>query len=124
MRAGENPDLAFEVLEHFTSERVQRRWASGLGQIPVRLSAWENLDMSKYPYIPKFMLQLRTAKRIPQIPLYGILENDIFNPQIDLLLQGGQTPKEMIKKMDADMNKRIFEKVNEASRNRMEKEKS
>lgn len=121
LRSCDKPDIAFELLEYFTSEPVQRRWASGLGQIPVRLAAWEDLDMSKYPYIPKFMLQLRTARRIPQIPLYGILENDIFNPQIDLLLQNNQTPAEMLSRMESALQARILNPMNEATRNRLEK---
>lgn len=114
LRSSEQPDLAYEVLEYFTSERVQRRWASELGQIPTRLSAWEDLDTSKYPYMTKFMDQLALAKRIPQIPLYGVLENDIFNPQVDLLLQNRQTPAEMAQRMVNSMETQIIRKMNQA----------
>jgi len=115
LRSSKDPDLAFQMLSYFTSEPVQRRWSTTLGQIPVRLAAWENLDMTKYPYVPKFMLQLRLAKRIPQIPLYGTLESDVFNPQIDLLLQNRQTPAEMVEKMEASMQRRILDRINEAA---------
>lgn len=123
MRSAPDPELAYEVLEHFTSEPVQRRWASNLGQIPTRLAAWEDLDTSEYPYLPKFMLQLRTARRIPQIPLYGVLETDIFNPQIDLLLQERLSPGEMLKRMEAQMEDRIVGPINEASRQILERER-
>ncbi len=112
MRSCENREVAFEFLDYFTSERVQRRWASELGQIPVRLAAWEKLDTTKYPFMPKFMQQLRTARRIPQIPLYGVLESNIFNPQIDLLLQNSQTPEEMMERMEAAMKREILVKIN------------
>lgn len=114
MRLCEERDLAFELLDYFTSEKVQRRWASGLGQIPVRKAAWENLDTSKFPFMPKFMTQLATAKRIPQIPLYGVLENDLFNPEVDLLLNKGQTPEQMTKRMQDGMEQKIFKRINDS----------
>ncbi|MBI5155155.1 extracellular solute-binding protein [Candidatus Poribacteria bacterium] len=120
LRECQNQAVAYEMIEYFTSEPVQRRWASQLGQIPVRLAAWKDLDTTKYPFMPKFMEQLRLAKRIPQIPLYGVLENDIYNPEIDLLLQGGGTsskdrkPKDMLGSMNAKMEDKILRKMNEA----------
>jgi len=113
LRSCDNAGPAFEVLDYFTSEPVQRRWAAELGQIPVRLAAWEGLDTVKYPYLPKFMTQLRTARPVPQIPLYGILESDIFNPQMDLLLQGRITPREMLKRMEEGMQEKILDRINE-----------
>jgi multiple sugar transport system substrate-binding protein len=114
LRLCEDRDLAFELLEYFTSEPVQRRWASSLGQIPVRKAAWENLDTSKFPFMPKFMQQLATARRIPQIPLYGVLENDLYNPEIDLLLNNRQTPEQMLRRMENGMNQKIFDRINES----------
>ncbi len=119
LRSSEKPELAYELLAYFTGEENQRKWASSLGQIPVRLSAWEDLDMTKYPYIPKFMRQLRLARRIPQVPLYGILESDVFNPQIDLLLQNRQTPEQMVERMEAGMDEKILKKMNESTRLKM-----
>lgn len=113
MRRCENPELAFEILDYFTSEPVQRRWASELGQIPTRLAAWEHLDTSKYPFMPKFMEQLALAERIPQMPLFGRLESDIYNPEIDLLLQHQDYPIEnMLKNMERGLRDRIFIEVN------------
>ncbi|MGF1571633.1 MAG: extracellular solute-binding protein [Sumerlaeia bacterium] len=112
LKMSENPDVAFEIIEHFTSETVQRRWASGLGQIPVRKAAWKDLDMSAYPYMKTFMQQIRTSKRIPQIPYYGILESDIFNPQIDLLLRDQLTPEDMLTRMEKGFKERILVKIN------------
>src|SRR5690606_6806040 len=40
MRTCEDTGAAFAFLDYFTSEAVQRNWASRLGQIPVRKSAW------------------------------------------------------------------------------------
>ncbi|GEM_PF-411669 len=115
LRASHEQEIAFEILDYFTSEAVQRRWGSQLGQIPVRMAAWKDLDTSKYPYLPKFMLQLRTARRVPQIPLYGALESDVFNPQIDLLLQNRQTPEEMLQKMERTLKGNILDKINESA---------
>jgi multiple sugar transport system substrate-binding protein len=113
-RTCKNPELAFEVIDYFTSEKVQRRWASQLGQIPVRRAAWKDLDTSKYPYMKSFMRQLAKSKRIPQVPLYESLEKEVYNPQIDLLLQNKQTSQEMLKRMDETMQRVIIDKINKA----------
>lgn len=118
MRSAPDKELAYEVLEYFTSEPVQRRWGSRLGQIPIRLAAWKDLDTSRYPYLPVFMTQLRTARRIPQLPRYEILENEIFNPQLDLLLQGQKAPEAMMESMEKDLRVRLLEPINEAARRR------
>jgi ABC-type glycerol-3-phosphate transport system substrate-binding protein len=113
LRTSAHPDLAFEVLDYFTSEAVQRRWASTLGQIPVRKASWQNLDTSKYPFMPKFMDQLQLSKRIPQIPLYGRLESDIFNPEINLLLQQPGYPiSAMLTNMQRGLEQKIFAEIN------------
>lgn len=114
MRTCEDIDAAFAFLEYFTSEAVQRHWASQLGQIPVRRAAWEELDMSKFPFLVKFMDQLRLAERIPQVPRYEILESNIYNPEINLLLQGRQTPEQMLRNMEKAMQEQILSKINEA----------
>ncbi|MDK2972635.1 MAG: multiple sugar transport system substrate-binding protein [Candidatus Sumerlaeota bacterium] len=114
MRTCENPEAALEFLDYFTSEPVQRRWASRLGQIPVRRAAWKDLDTSKYPFMPKFMDQLLLARRIPQIPLYGILESNIFTPEVDLLLQQKQTPQQMLDNLEKAMDQNIMVRVNES----------
>lgn len=117
-QASPQPDLAFELIDYFVSDPVQRRWASELGQIPVRRSAWENLDTSKFPFMPKFMKQLLVSKRIPPIPLYGTLEGNIYDPQVDLFLNSKDnnkdyTAKMMIKGMDKTMNEQIVSRINE-----------
>lgn len=115
MRTSQHPDIGFEILDRFTSEAVQRRWASDLGQLPVRLAAWPDLDTSKYPFLPKFMQQLALADRIPQIPLYAKLETDIFNPEIDLLLQRpGYGVETMLDTMERRLERDILSRINES----------
>lgn len=116
MRSAEDRELAFAFLEHFTSESSQRQWAERLGQIPVRLAAWEGLDTTNYPYLPAFMTQLRLARRIPQIPLFAILERDVFNAEIQLLLSGRQTPEEVARNIERGMNATVVARINEAIR--------
>jgi len=115
MRTSQHPEVAYALLEFFTREDTQREWATTLGQIPTRLAAWEGIDLGKYPHIPKFMDQLRLAKRIPQIPRYGILESDIYNPEIDLFLQNASHPATTtLKNMAAKMKAKIFDDMNAA----------
>ncbi|MDX1973508.1 MAG: extracellular solute-binding protein [Candidatus Sumerlaeia bacterium] len=116
LRKSQNPEAAYEVLEFFTSETIQRQWCSTLGQIPVRKAAWKDLDMSKFPYMRTFMQQIRTSKRIPQIPYYGILESDLFNPQIDLLMRDKLEPEQMLDRMESGFKDRILKKINVKSK--------
>ena len=113
-KASPQPELAFELIDYFVSEPVQRRWASELGQIPVRRAAWTNLDTTKFPFMPKFMKQLLVSKRIPPIPLYGTLESGVYDPQVDLFLNRDNfTSEMMIKAMDKAMNEQIVNRINE-----------
>ena len=114
LRSCEDRIAAYEFLEYFTDEPQQRRWAESLGQIPVRLSAWDDLDTSRYPYLPAFMTQLRLAKRIPQVPLFALLERDVFNAETQLLLNGRITPEEMLANVERGMEAVVLSRVNEA----------
>lgn len=114
LRSCKNPELAYDILEFFTSEKIQRKWASELGQIPVRMSAWKDLDMSRFPFMVRFMEQLRLARRVPPLPLYGTLESDIFNPELNLYLQGSLTTDAMIKNIEEGLQEKILYRINEA----------
>ncbi len=115
LRSSENRDLAYEALEYFTSDEIQRRWAEAVGNIPVRLSAWEDLDLSKYPYNKTFMTQLRLTKRRPQIPLLGTVEGDVINPAFNLFLSGEETTAEvMAENVQERIQSRVFDRLNEA----------
>jgi len=114
MRASNERELAYAFLEFFTSEESQRRWGSSLGQIPVRTAAWDDLDMGRYPYMTNFMTQLRTARRIPPIPLFDLLERNIYNPQVNLLFQGQIEPETMAATMERMMDAEIFLRMNRA----------
>jgi multiple sugar transport system substrate-binding protein len=114
MRTCEHPEIAYEFLEYFTSEAVQREWSTTLGQIPTRLAAWEDLDMSKYPFLPKFMMQLRTAKRLPAIPMYGILEADVMNPEMDYYFQNeNYDTDQALQNMERVLKAKILDRINE-----------
>ncbi len=107
------PEIAYDIIEYFTSEKIQKLWAEKLGQIPVRLSAQKNLNLKNFPEIPLFIKQINLARPLPKIPLYGTLESDIFNPEMDLVLQKKQSLDEGIKKIDKKFKKLILDKMNE-----------
>ncbi|MCB2154559.1 extracellular solute-binding protein [bacterium] len=108
----EEPELAYDFIEYFTSEKEQRYWSETLGQIPVRQAAWENLNTEKFPYVPKFMEQLKYAKRLPQMPLYGTLENEIANPEFDLLMNDKITVQEALEHMEKSLDDKVLKKLN------------
>jgi ABC-type glycerol-3-phosphate transport system substrate-binding protein len=109
-----NANAAIAFALYFTSEPAQRRWAEELGQIPVLLKAQENLNLSKFPEVPTFIEQVRLAKPLPALPFGGTLETEIFNPEINLVLQGQQSAETAIKKIEAAITERILKPVNEA----------
>jgi len=111
-RTAPNKDLAFEFMVWFTSDKIQRRWCTKLTQIPVRLSAMENLEMKNREYFDIFMNQLRTTLVPPLMPLVGLLEVDIFNKELDLLLDGKKTPAQMAQAVCAQMDEMILTKMN------------
>jgi ABC-type glycerol-3-phosphate transport system substrate-binding protein len=113
LRTATEQEAAYEFLEWFTSEDVQRRWGSSLGQIPVRLAAWENLDTTNYPFMPRFMEQLALSRRVPPVPLFALLEGDVFNPEVDLLLSGRQGEAAMLRNMERALERVILSRINE-----------
>lgn len=115
MRTSAKKELGYEFLEFFTSEQTQRRWGSQLGQIPVRLAAWENLDTSRYPFMPVFIDQLRTARRVPPIPRYSTMDSEVISPQLLLLLQERITPEQFASRIDGLLRERILDDINRAA---------
>lgn len=109
-----HPNVAVAFAMYFTSEPVQRRWAEDLGQIPVLLKAQENLNLTKFPEVPTFIEQVRLARPLPALPFGGTLETEIFNPEINLVLQGQQSAETAVKKIEAAITERILKPVNEA----------
>jgi ABC-type glycerol-3-phosphate transport system substrate-binding protein len=88
-----NPELAFKFLEYLTSPVVQAFWANKLGQIPVNLKAFPNVDTSKNPELAVFMEQMKTAVARPKVLHYGRLE-EIVNPMMEAMLHGDKGIKE------------------------------
>ncbi len=107
-----HPDAALEFLKYFTGREVQKMWAEKLGQIPVRLDAQENLDTSVFPEIKTFIEQINLSRPMPPLPLYGTLENDVFNPEMDLVLNGRKTVEEALINIDRSLVDKILTKVN------------
>ena len=108
-----HPDIAYDFLNFFTSREVQKLWSEKLGQIPVCLDAQEGLDTSVFPEITTFIEQINLAKPMPPLPLYGTLENDVFNPEMDLVLNGKRSVEDALKNIDRSLTDKILKKVNE-----------
>jgi multiple sugar transport system substrate-binding protein len=109
-----HPEIALEFARFFSGERVQRQWAEKLGQIPVCIAAQSNLDLSRFPEVPVLIRQIRLAKPVPPLPYGSALETEIFNPEINLVLQGRQTVTQAIDNVDRVLEARILRPVNEA----------
>ncbi|GAB4315204.1 MAG: ABC transporter substrate-binding protein [Candidatus Sumerlaeia bacterium] len=112
-RTTAHPEAALAFLVYFTSPAAQKIWAEKLGQIPVNLKAHENLDTSRFPEIRVFMEQIRFARRLPPLPLYGTLETDIFNPEMNLILNGQKSVEDGLAAVKRRIEAEILTKVNE-----------
>jgi multiple sugar transport system substrate-binding protein len=86
---------AYEFLRHLVSTPVQARWANELGQIPVNLNSYPEVDTVKHPYINVFLEQMQTAVPRPQVPDYPEVEN-LVNPELEIGLSGGKSAKEAL----------------------------
>lgn len=105
-------ELALDFMLWFTSEDVQRRWCSELTQIPVRLAAQEGLELKNAEYFGVFVQQSRTTIAPPLLPLFGKLETDIVNKELDLLFNGRKTPEQTARAICEQMERDILDKVN------------
>lgn len=109
-----HPEIALEFLMFFASAPIQRRWAEQMGEIPVLLEAQKNLDLSRFPEVPVFIEQVNTAKAFPAIPLANLFEEQIFNPEFNLVLQRRATPEQALERMARLFEEKILSRVNEA----------
>lgn len=112
-RTCRRPDAAVAFARYFTSEKVQRRWATDLGQIPVLLAAHENLELPQFPEVSTFIKQVRLARALPALPFLNMLETEIFNPEMNLVLQGNQSAEQALKRIETALQKQILEPLNQ-----------
>lgn len=106
------PRIAYEFLEFVTSEDVQKRWCSQLGQIPVRPSVFPAIDVSQKPELKVFFEQMLTARARPPVPNYDKLE-EITNAQMDLALQGRKSARDALTDAAARVNSDVLSVMRE-----------
>ena len=91
-RSCPNPPLALKFLLYLGSRPVQIKWASRLGQIPVRPDVFDLVDVTKQPRLRTFFDQMLTARARPTIPRYDRLE-EIVNVEIEQAVKGEKSVK-------------------------------
>jgi multiple sugar transport system substrate-binding protein len=106
------PRLAYEFLEYLTSDDVQKRWCSELGQIPVRPAVFPAIDVSAKPELKVFFEQMLTARARPPVPNYDKLE-EIANAQMDLALQGKKSARDALTDAAARVNSDVLSAMRE-----------
>lgn len=106
-RGSKHKDLALDFLKFLVNRENQAKWGNELGQIPVNIEAFADIDTVKYPFLKVFMEQMKTAIPRPMIPDYQMVENTV-NPEIEAALRGTKTVKEALKAIVAKVN-RILE---------------
>lgn len=110
----ERYQAALDFLLFFSSEKVQKEWAEKLGQIPIALGAQKGIDLSKFPEVPTFIAQSNLARPLMPLPYGAAIETEIFNPEINLVLQGKQTTMQALKNIEAGLTRKVLDPVNEA----------
>lgn len=108
-------EVAYEFINYVTGKENQVFWAKKLGQIPINLKAYDDVlnDAATIPEIKVFMQQLLLAKAPPLVPLYGLMESDIVNLEMEEALKGSKTVEEAFKLASKKVDKEILSKVNE-----------
>jgi multiple sugar transport system substrate-binding protein len=106
-RSCREPRLAFDFLRYLTSEEVQREWCTRLGQIPVRSSLLETLDVRDPPQMATFFRQMASARARPPIPVYDRIE-EIANAEMELALQGVKSPEEALRAAAARVERDVL----------------
>ncbi|MCK4328849.1 extracellular solute-binding protein [candidate division WOR-3 bacterium] len=107
-RGSENKELAFDFLKFLTSEEIQIKWANDLGQIPVNINSFDDVDLDKHPYLEIFLNQMETAVPRPVVPDYPGIETAV-NPQMEASLSGKRSVKETLDVIKLKVDKLLEE---------------
>jgi ABC-type glycerol-3-phosphate transport system substrate-binding protein len=103
-RNSEHQKEAADFLAYLVSSAVQAHWANELGQIPVNLNAYSEVDTLKHPYMKVFMEQMKTAVPRPQVPDYPHVEN-LVNPELEIALSGEKSVQDALSAVAKKVNK-------------------
>lgn len=114
-RNSRHKELAFDFLNFITSKESQLHWARSLNQFPVNLAAYDKLiaDPEVEDEIRVFMQQLRLAKAPPMVPLYGLIEADIVNLELEEALKGNKTVEHALNTAAQRMERLVLDEMNE-----------
>ena len=107
-RGSKNKDIALDFLKFIVNKENQTEWGNALGQIPVNLKSFAEIDTLKHPYLKVFMEQIKTAVPRPIVPDWAAIENNV-NPEISAALSGRKTVKEALKAITSKVNKILEE---------------
>ncbi|MBI4868698.1 MAG: extracellular solute-binding protein [Candidatus Wallbacteria bacterium] len=107
-----NQEAAFEFLRFVTSAEFQLKWASRLGQIPVRADVMDKVDLKDRPELKVFYKQMLSAQARPAVPGYDRLE-ELVNPELELGLKGQRTPEEALTAAAKIVQQQVLSAVNE-----------
>jgi multiple sugar transport system substrate-binding protein len=113
-RSCKYPREAWEFLRYLTSASVQKKWASTLGQIPVRPDVFGEIDTQKKPALKVFFEQMLKTVARPPVPNYDKVE-EIANAQMDLALQGVKSPEEALREASDLVNSQVLAPMREAN---------
>jgi multiple sugar transport system substrate-binding protein len=112
-RTSKNPEAALEFLRYFASEQIQVKWCEALGQIPVNLKAFEKINTHNRPHLAVFMEQMKSARPRPKIPRMDVLEEKVFNPALQLAMQGDKSVQSALKDAVDQINREFLPLLND-----------
>lgn len=107
-RGAKDKELAFDFLKFLVSEENQARWANELGQIPVNMNSFGDVDLGKHPYLKTFLSQMKTAIPRAVVSDYPAIEN-LVNQQMEAALSGKRSVKETLTVITEKVNKLLEE---------------
>lgn len=107
-RGSKNKELAFDFLKFLVSEENQTKWANELGQIPVNLNSFDDVDLVRHPYLNTFLRQMETAIPRPMVADYTAIEN-LVNQEMEPALSGRRSVKETLSVITERVNRMLEE---------------
>ena len=101
-KSSKHPDAAWQVIEFFSSENVQREYILATGYVPSRTSLFNDPEIvAKYNYYPKLLSVVQSSALRPPISQYA-QASDILQRYLSAAITGRMSPEAAMKAAAAE----------------------
>jgi multiple sugar transport system substrate-binding protein len=107
-RSARNKDAAWKLIEYLARPEVQLEFNALSGNLPARLSAWDESDLKNDPHIRAFYEQLPYVAPLPKVPEWEQIAIKVMQ-YAEIVSVGRMTVPEALSALDNEIN-RILDK--------------